>query len=234
MYCIFTASGQNNCEEIEEKTQIVTPITLQPISPPTVINRGNQETWNYLQNPYYNPYYQNIYDQYRKNYGLVQGTPNIYGQEVIDPRTYSTQINPWIYSQAPIEPYVPEVSTQYCPNFNPTTADSTQYPYPHAHENQPGIDTSYPLRQEIRPENTLDKVWNNRQDVEVKIRNAQNNGNEVPDIDIRRDLDGNFDGAKVETGIGKVTSPYAASTLPVNINGALVYSYVNSGYRYVC
>ncbi|KAH9630066.1 hypothetical protein HF086_011468 [Spodoptera exigua] len=63
----------HNYEEIEEKSPLSEPISVQP-----VYNEFNQDYLRYLQNSYYNPYYQTINDQYRRNYGLIRSSPNIY------------------------------------------------------------------------------------------------------------------------------------------------------------
>lgn len=198
------------------------------------MNEGNPEPWSYLQNQYY----PSNYDQYRRNYALANGIPNINGPEIVDPRNYGVNINPYIYKPPKyIDPYPTEVALPYYPNGNPRMdTDSNQYPHnPCVHGNQAEIENN-PCPEILpgsRPGSTLDRLWRGWKDVGVKIRNGQNIGSEMPmDFDARRSFDDINDGTKVDI-IGKMMNPYATSSLPITINGALVYPDLNIRCRYM-
>ncbi|CAH1642483.1 unnamed protein product [Spodoptera littoralis] len=131
----------HNYEEVEEKSPLSTPLSVQPI-----YNDFDQDYLRYLQNIYYNPYNQAINDQYRRNYGLIQSSPNI---GLID--NYDSSLN----NEETIQPYYPNTDYQNCVNKNEILLQIDQNPDNH---------------QENTKQN---RIWKNWKDVEIKIRKAE-------------------------------------------------------------
>ncbi|CAH0697795.1 unnamed protein product [Spodoptera exigua] len=186
----------HNYEEIEEKSPLSEPISVQP-----VCNDFNQDYLRYLQNSYYNPYYQTINDQYRRNYGLIRSSPNIY---------LADNNNPCVNNEEIIQPNY-DSNNEYgnSENINVIQQEVDSYP-------------------ENSPENILDRKWKNWKDVEIKIRNAKIA--EPYDIDIRSMAQNSDDILKNGLTDGESTPSTGRFGNLYNRNG-IVYPYFKPSYK---
>ncbi|XP_035451231.2 uncharacterized protein LOC118276803 [Spodoptera frugiperda] len=149
----------HNYAEVEEKSPLSTPISVQPI-----YTDLTQDYMRYLQNFYYNPYNQAINDQYRRNYGLIQSSPNI---DLVDNN------DSCLNNEEKIQPFYPNAEYQNCVTVN---------------EIQPQIEPNEDNHSENSVQN---RIWKNWKDVEIRIRNA--NTDEPIDIDIRAMIENSDD-----------------------------------------
>lgn len=193
--------SNHDYEEVQERSTFP-PAQVNTPAITNPYNNGVQDSWNYLQNLYYNPYYPNLYNQYRRYY------------EEQDPQIYK-DTNEFIQNyQTPEYANIPNDDDVV---YNDFTRRS----------DQPEVDENYcPYKQE----NTLERIWRTWKDVDIKIKN---NNEDPVDIDIRRNLALDNCHNDVSTMPTHVTQPIGFNGYYNNQNSALLYPYYSPTYRYL-